>query len=97
VEKSAEATEPKIYCDLNGRMTERRYLPTNGTTDDLAAFGLTLEGAVGRRFLLAMPDADENNNPGALIAWGTVVIDPKFGFLLEADGEFAWRAEPRPE
>jgi hypothetical protein len=76
-------------------MTERRYLPTNGTTDDLAALGLTLESAVGRRFVLAMPDADEDDNPGALVARGTVVVDSGFGFLLEADEEFAWQSEPQ--
>jgi hypothetical protein len=76
-------------------MTERRYLPTNGTMDDLAALGLTLESAVGRRFVLAMPDADEHGNPGAFVARGTVVIDPKFGLLLQADEEdFEWRSEP---
>lgn len=89
-----DAKEPRIYCDLNGRMTEHRYLPTRGTTDDLAALGLTLEHAVGRRFMLAMPDADEHDNPGVLVARGTVVIDQEGGFLLQANEEFTWQSEP---
>jgi hypothetical protein len=93
--KDAKGAYPRIYCDQNDRMTEHRYLPTNGTTDDLAALGLTLESAVGLRFELAMRDDDENGRPGDIIGNGTVVIDPEFGFLLEVDEDgFEWR--PRP-
>jgi hypothetical protein len=92
----AKSSDPEIFCDFNGRMTERGYLPTNGTVQDLTALGLTLENAVGRRFVFVSGDADEHNNPDDIMHNGTVIQDPKFGFLLEADDTgFYWRSELR--
>ena len=75
-------------------MTERGYRPTYGTVQDLANLGLTLEGAVGRRFVLVSGDADEHGNPDDIMHNGMVVRDLEFGFLLEADeAGFYWRSE----
>lgn len=49
--KRVRSTDPEIWCDFNGRVNERGFLPTNGTIGDLAALGLTLEEAIGRRFV----------------------------------------------
>ena len=77
-------------------MTVRGYLPTNGTLDDLAALGLTLEDAVGRRFVFVSADVDEHGNPDDIVANGMVVRDPEFGVLLETDDEsLHWRSELR--
>jgi len=80
---------PRIYCDVNGRINERAYLPTHGTFEDLRKLGLTLAQALGKEFLLVMPDGNEE-----LIAHGTVINDPEFGFLLEAD-EAGFQIRPR--
>jgi hypothetical protein len=90
----ARLLDPEIFCDFNGRMTERGYLPTHGTIQDLASLGLTLEGAVGRRFVFVSGDADEHGNPDDIMHNGTVIRDPQFGLLLEADDTgFYWRSE----
>ena len=92
----AKSSDPEIFCDFNGRMTERGYLPTKGTVQDLAALGLKLEDAVGRRFVFVSGDADEHDNPDDIMHNGTVVEDPTFGILLEADDTgFYWRSELR--
>jgi len=94
--KRARSTDPEIWCDFNGRMTERGYLPTNGTIQDLAALGLTLEKAVGRRFVFVSDDADQQGNPDDIMCNGTIVRDVEFGILLEADHNgFYWRSELR--
>ncbi|MBW8816040.1 MAG: hypothetical protein JF588_21700 [Caulobacterales bacterium] len=90
----AKSPEPEIYCDFNGRMTERGYLPTNGTVRDLAALGLTLENAVGRRFVFVGDDADDHGNPDDIMHNGMIVRDAEFGVLLEGDDMgFYWRSE----
>ena len=87
---------PEIFCDFNARMTERGYRATNGTVRDLTALGLTLESAVGRRFVFVSDDADEHGKPDDIMHDGTVVVDPAFGILLEADETgFYWRSELR--
>jgi len=91
--KRVRSTDPEIWCDFNGRMTERGYLPTSGTVRDLAALGLTLETAVGRRFVFVSDDGDEDGNPDDIMCDGVVVRDAKFGVLLEADDRFYWRSE----
>jgi hypothetical protein len=92
--KRAKSSDPEIWCDFNGRMTERGYLPTSGTIRDLATLGLTLEEAVGRRFVLVSDDGDEQGNPDDIMCDGTVVRDAHFGILLEADDNgFYWRSE----
>ncbi len=92
--KRAKSTDPEIWCDFNGRMTERGYLPTSGTIRDLATLGLTLEEAVGRRFVLVSGDGDEQGNPDDIMCNGVVVRDAHFGILLEADDNgFYWRSE----
>ncbi len=91
-----KSLDPEIYCDFNGRVTERGYLPTSGTVQDLAALGLTLESAVGRRFVFASDDADEHGDPDDIMHDGAVVRDSTFGILLEADGTgFYWRSQLR--
>jgi hypothetical protein len=80
-----KSPDPEIYCDFNGRITERGYLPTNGTLRDLAALGLTLESAIGRRFVFVAEDADEHGIPDDIMHNGSIVRDEEFGFLLEAD------------
>lgn len=90
----AKSLDPEIWCDFNGGMTEHGYLPTVGTVQDLAALGLTLESAVGLRFVFFSGDADEHGNPDDIMHNGTIVRDSKFGFLLEADDTgFYWRSE----
>lgn len=90
--KSVRTNIGKIYCDQNDGMTDRRYMPTIGTRDDLAALGLTLETAVGLPFELYMPDGDLDGNLGDIVGNGTVVVDAEFGFLLEVDENgFDWR------
>lgn len=92
----AKSPDPEIFCDFNARMTERGYLPTHGTVQDLDALGLTLENAVGRRFVFVGDDADEHGNPDDIMHNGTVVRDSEFGVLLEADDTgFYWRSELR--
>ena len=92
--KRVRAPDPEIWCDFNGRMTERGYLPTNGTIRDLAALGLTLETAVGRRFVFVSGDADEHGNPDDIMCNGVIVRDSSFGILLEGDDDgIYWRSE----
>lgn len=92
--KRVRSTDPEIWCDFNGRMTERGYLPTNETVRDLAALELTLETAVGRRFVFVSDDADEHGNPDDIMCNGVVVRDATFGVLLEADESgIYWRSE----
>ncbi|MBB3870843.1 hypothetical protein [Brevundimonas mediterranea] len=87
---------PEIFCDFNARVTERGYRPTNGTVRDLAALGLILDSAVDRRFVLVSEDANEQGKPDDIMHDGTVVVDPAFGILLEADETgFYWRSELR--
>jgi hypothetical protein len=52
---------------------------------DLAALGLTLEEAVGRRFAFVSNEADEQGNPDDIMHNGVVVCDARFGVLLEID------------
>ncbi|MDP1777262.1 MAG: hypothetical protein Q8K90_01450 [Brevundimonas sp.] len=94
VTKRAKSPDPEIFCDFNAQMTERGYLPTSGTIEDLAALGLNLQSATGRRFVFFSDDADEHGNPDAIMHNGTVVGDEKFGSLLEIDDTgFYWRSE----
>ena len=93
---SARAKSPdhEIFCDFNCRMTERGFRPTRGTVEDLAALGLTLDDAVGRRFVFVSEDADEHGNRDHIMHGGTVVRDSRFGILLETDDTgFYWRSE----
>jgi hypothetical protein len=80
--KRAKSSDPEIWCDFNGPMTEG--YPTSGTVRDLTALGLTLEEAVGRHFALVSDDADEQGNPDDIMCNGTVVRDAHFG--IEAGG-----------
>lgn len=92
--RKPKSPHPEIYCDFNGRMTERGFLPTQGTFRDLAALGLTIEEAVGRTFVFVMGDADEHGNPDDLMCNGSIIRESQFGILLEMDAEgFYWRSE----
>ena len=89
-----KSSYPEIFCDFNGRMTARGYLPTSGTIRDLAALSLTLESAVDRQFVFVSDDADEQGNPDDIMHNGTLVRDMQFGVLLETDDTgFYWRSE----
>ena len=81
----ARSPNPEIFCDFNARMTEKGYLPTTGTVQDLLNLGLTLEGAVGRQFVFVSDDADQHGNVDDIMHNGEVVRDAHFGVLLEAD------------
>jgi len=69
-------------------------LPTSETIRNLGTLGLTLEEAVGRRFVFVSDDGDEQGNPDDIMCNGTVVRDAHFGILLEPDDNgFYWRPE----
>lgn len=88
-----KSPDPEIFCDFNGCVTDLGYMPTNGTIRDLAALGLTLENAVGRRFVFVSADADEQGNPDDIMHNGAVARDADFGVLLEIDETgFHWRS-----
>lgn len=92
MKKHIKSTDPEIWCDFNGRATERGYLPTYGTVRDLAKLGLTLEDSVGRCFVFVSDDCDEHGNLDDIMCNGQVVRDAKYGVLLEVDGDFYWRS-----
>jgi hypothetical protein len=86
--------DAEICCDLNARMTKNGYsLETNGSIEDFDRIGLTLEQAVGKRFIFnGGADEDDNGQPADIMFRGIVVKDPEWGYLAEedADGIF-WR------
>lgn len=86
--------EPEVYCDLNARLTERGYsLERNGSVADLEKLGLSLETAIGRRFRFYMDDANEKGEPDDIMFDGSVVKDPKWGYLAMAESDFYWRSQ----
>lgn len=92
--KRTKSSDPEIFCDFNAAVTERGFRPTNGTFQDLSAIGLTLEDAVGRRFVFVSGDADEHGNPDDIMCNGTIIRDAQFGILLKIDNSgFYWRSE----
>lgn len=83
----------EVYCDINARMTERGFLLTNGSIEDLARLGLTLEAAVGKRFAFnGGGDTDESGAPADIMFDGVVEHDPEWGYLavMDAKGVY-WR------
>jgi hypothetical protein len=85
---------PEIYCDLNARMTERGYLFTRGSVEDLTKLGLTLESAVGKRFTFVGDDAAKDGKPDDIMFNGIVIRDEKYGYLMLADEDGVyWRSE----
>ncbi len=59
---------PEIYCDLNGRVSERGYsLELRGSVNAFEKLGLTLERAVGERFTFYIDDENERGEPDDLI------------------------------
>jgi hypothetical protein len=85
---------PEIYCDLNAQMTERGYLLTRGSVENLTKLGLTLESAVGKRFTFVGDDANKNGKPDDIMFNGVVIRDEKFGYLALADEDGVyWRSE----
>jgi hypothetical protein len=85
---------PEIYCDLNARMTENVYsIERQGSIDDLARLGLTLDEAVGKEFLFnGGADEDDNGQPADIMFRGTVIKDPAWGYLAQADADgIFWR------
>jgi hypothetical protein len=91
--KSDQAV-PEIYCDLNAGMTENGYsLERRGSIEDLAKLGLTLEQAVGMKFIFnGGEDSDENGNPADIMFNGFVVKDSRWGYLAVSDEDGVyWR------
>jgi hypothetical protein len=88
-------TFPEIQCDLNARMTDRGFsLERRGSVEDLAKLGLTLADAVGMRFTFVQGDADAHGNADDIMFNGTVIHDPKWGYLALADEDGVyWRSE----
>jgi hypothetical protein len=76
-------------------MTERGYsLERHGSVQDLSKHGFTLETALGQRFTFYMDDGDEQGRPDDIMFVGSVVLDPKYGYLAELDGDdFFWRSQ----
>ena len=67
------STHPYIYCDLSPDRTERGFsLERTRSIEDLAKIGLTLESAVGLKFVFG--DGNLNFN-------GIVIHDPELGYL----------------
>jgi hypothetical protein len=83
---------PELFVDFNGRVTERGYMLTYGTYQDLERLGITLEQAVGLRFVFnGGADSDEHGFPADIKNTGTIVHDPEFKFLANVDGDFYWQ------
>lgn len=90
----------EISIDLNAAMTVNGYyLEIRGAIDDLAKLGLTLEQAVGHRFLFnGGADTDDNGEPAEIVFTGIVVKDPKWGYLALCDPDgLHWRRIPRAQ
>jgi hypothetical protein len=85
----------EVYCDFNARMTMNGYsLERRGSIEDLRNLGLTLEAAVGRHFTFVMDDANDDGTPNDIMFNGTVVHDPKWGYLaVEDEHGFFWRSD----
>jgi hypothetical protein len=67
------STHPYIYCDLSPDRTERGFsLERTRSIEDFAKIGLTLESAVGLKFVFADGDLYFN---------GVVIHDPELGYL----------------
>ena len=91
---------PEICCDLNARMTENGYsLQIRSAIDDLARLGLTLEQAVGRRFLFnAGADTNENGELAEIIFYGVVAKTPEWGYLALCEPRtLRWRVMSEAE
>jgi hypothetical protein len=86
---------PEIYCDLNARMTEHGYsLELGGSIDDLAKLGLTLQSAVGHRFVFFSDDADDAGRPDDIMFNGVVIHDDTCGYLAQCDADgIYWRSQ----
>jgi len=90
-----DAPLPEIYCDINARMTDNGYsLERQGSIEDLARLGLTLDMAVGEEFLFSGgADEDDNGQPADIVFRGMVVKHPAWGYLAQADAAgIFWRA-----
>jgi hypothetical protein len=91
---------PEICCDLNARMTENGYLlETHGAVKDLAKLGLTLEQAVGKRFLFnGGADTTENGESAEIVFHSVVSRDPVWGYLAVCDSNgLHWRVVQHAE
>ncbi len=77
-------------------MTDDGYsLERNGSVEDLRKLGLTLEESIGMRFTFYMEDADDEGNPDDIMFNGTVMNDPKWGYLAVHDKPklIYWRSQ----
>jgi hypothetical protein len=91
-----DTAHPRLYFDCNAHLAERSYALVQGTLEDLRAYGLTPEDAVGRRFTFVQGDEGPNGEPDALMFNGTIAHSPALGYFLLADpGGVRWFSEPR--
>lgn len=78
--------QTEIQCDLRAGRTDRGYLLTKGTVEDLADRGLTPQDAVGRKFVLVTNDSigphPKSRNTRCK---GTIVEDAEFGSLVKVE------------
>jgi len=89
---------PEIWCDFNGRVAPSSYwIGTQTTIDQLAAMGLTLESAVGRRFTFnGGDDSDDSNVPSEILCEGVLEQDSALRcFVARVDNKFYWRPKQR--
>jgi len=85
-EKFSESGLREIYCDVNAKLTESGYsLERQGSVDDFAKIGLTLESAIGQSFRFVSDDEDFEGKPDDIMFDGTVVRDAQYGILAVAN------------
>lgn len=86
---------PRIFIDLNARMTDNGFLLTEGSLADLAKLDLTPETAVGKRFTFMGGDDEDNGQPADIMFDGTIQKDETFGYLAVSDARgIHWKAKP---
>jgi hypothetical protein len=86
---------PEVSIDLNGRKSDLGWsLNGLGSIGDLAKLGLSLEAAVGKRFIFFSPDLDDAGRPDDIMFSGVVIYDDTYGYVASQDSDgFYWRSE----
>ncbi|KPN08910.1 hypothetical protein [Xanthomonas arboricola] len=87
---------PEILCDINARMNVNGFLLTQGSMEDLASLGLTIEQAVGMRFSFnGGDDLDEHGEPADIMFDGMIEKSDRWGYLAVSDSRgIYWRRKP---
>ena len=93
IETVGKESLPEIFCDLNAGATLGTFRLTNGSFEDLDKIGLTVDAAVGKRFLFnGGDDTDEDGMLADVCFVGTIINDPTFGYLAKvAESGIFWR------